>query len=114
MKNISIPVYINRFLMFITVALYFTIIFGLYAQVVLGAFQVLTGFILLFFLDRIPTGLRNHLLCYWGLTLVYGAFCLISRFEGLGDIGFIMIILIPMSIAGYFTYILESLKNKKL
>lgn len=114
MKNINIPVYINRFLIATTGVLYLTIFLGLFAQIVLGAFQVLTGFVLLFFLDKMHEKGRKGLINYWISVLIYGAVYLLIGFDDLDDFWVIMYILIPLTIAGYFTYVLESLKNKKL
>ena len=112
MKNADIPVYINRFFMLTTLVLYLTVFWGLLAQIFLGAFQVLTGLFLLFFLNRIPEKIKKHLMYYWISVLIYGAFYLINRFESFEDYWVLSIILVPMGIAGYFTYILESIKKQ--
>lgn len=116
MKYINIPIYLNRFLIGITGMLYFTIFLGLYAQIVLGGFQLLTAFVLLFFWMKLTKKQRERLLKYWFFVVLYGVLWVTEFFNNLkGDFGSIITyVLIPLSIAGYLTFILESLKKKKL
>jgi apolipoprotein N-acyltransferase len=113
MKYINIPIYLNRFIFIATVALYITIFLGLYAQIVLGAFQLITAFVLLFFWMKLSDKQRERLLKYWFFVGVYGALWYTNSFENLkSDFMWVVIfILIPLSIAGYLTFVLESLKN---
>ena len=46
MKNIKLLVKTNRVIFGITLLLYLTIFLGLYAQIVLGVFQVITALVL--------------------------------------------------------------------
>lgn len=113
MKYISIPVYLNRFIFIVTGILYLTIFMGLYAQIILGIYQLIVGSILLFFVNKMPVDLKKRLINYWISVLAYGTFYLLTGFEGLKDFGIVIIVLIPLTMAGYFTYILESLKKRK-
>lgn len=115
MKYINIPIYLNRFIFGITLVLYVTIFYGLYAQIILGGFQLITAFTLLFFWMKLTKKQRERLLKYWVFVVVYGLLWVTEFFNSLkGDFIWIVIyILIPLSIAGYLTYILESLKTRK-
>ncbi len=115
MKYINIPVYLNRFILGTTLMLYVTIFYGLYAQIVLGGFQLITAFVLLFFWMKLKKKQRERLLKYWSFVLLYGVLWVTEFFNILkGDFGSIITyVLIPLSIAGYLTFILESLKANK-
>ncbi|MDT7832246.1 hypothetical protein RQM59_07630 [Flavobacteriaceae bacterium S356] len=112
MKYINIPIYLNRFIFGITALLYLTIVYGLYAQIVLGGFQLITAFILLFLLPKLTNKQKNNLLKYWLIVVAYGLLWFTGLFSASIEfwIGFIII---PLSIAIYFTVILESLKIQK-
>ena len=115
MKYINIPIYLNRYILGITGILYLTIFYGLYAQIILGGFQLITAFTLLFFWVKLTKKQRERLLKYWVFVAVYGLLWVTAFLDGLkGDLGWVIAyILIPLSIASYLTFILESLKTRK-
>ena len=99
-----------------TLLLYLTIFLGLYAQIVLGFFQVIVALVLLGFLGKLSKKLTKHLIVYWIIVLLYGLLYLleVKIFNIMGDLWWFVIVVVPMSIAGYFTYVLESLKKNEL
>lgn len=112
MKNINIIVYLNRFIFGTTIILYATIFLGLMAQIVLGGFQVLSAIILVFFHKRFEPRRRKQLIIYWCFTLFYGVLWYADLKNPSNDFfEMLFYVLIPLSIAGYFTYIIESLKS---
>lgn len=112
MKYINIPVYLNRFIMGATGMLYLTVFLGLYAQILLGGFQLITALILLFFLSKFSEKQKKMLSIYWGIVLAYGLLWMTDTFSNWNDIPIVFVlIIIPLSIAVYFTVILESLKK---
>ncbi|MEQ6123016.1 hypothetical protein AAON49_02300 [Pseudotenacibaculum sp. MALMAid0570] len=113
MKYTAILVYLNRFIMGATLLLYLTIFLGLYAQIVLGGFQLLSGLILLFFWPRLNTLAKRNLKWYWITVILYGALCLLCMHFHI-ECGVFVYIILPMSIAGYFSYVLESFKKNEL
>ena len=114
MKYINTITLLNRVIFSITGVLYLTIFLGLYTQVILGVYQVLIAITLLFFIKRMSIKNRNRLTIYWVLVLVYGLFWLEGNFSRYDILSIFVLIIIPLSLAGYFTFILESLKTKKL
>lgn len=114
MKYINIMIWINRIIFGITAILYLTIFLGMYAQIVLGISQVLTAIILLFFIKKLSIKNQNRLTIYWGLVIGYGLLWLAVCFYNLDDLWVVIFIFIPLSIAAYFTFILESLKTSKI
>lgn len=114
MKYFNTVTLLNRVIFGITLVLYLTVIFGLYAQIVLGAYQVLIAVTLLFFMRRISIKNQKLLAIYWFLVISYGLLWLFDCFRNLNGLWVITFIVIPLGIAGYFTFILESLKTKKL
>lgn len=100
---------INKIVLIITIVLYLTIIFGLYAQIVLGVIQILTAISLLFLLNSLKKEQKLQLLIYWLLVILYGIRWYIKI--DLKDFWWLGIIVIPMCIAGYFLYILRHIKN---
>jgi predicted neutral ceramidase superfamily lipid hydrolase len=112
MKIINIAKYLNRVIFALTLMLYVTVILGLYAQVVLGAYQLLVGFILLFFLKKLSLKPKNGILIYWFVVSIY--FVITYTLNKVAkDFPVINFMIIPMLIASYFTYILETMKLKK-
>mgnify|MGYP000226998341 FL=1 len=53
--------YFNRFIFGATIMLYATFFLGLFAQIILGGFQVFASFFLLFFYKRIQKIYKKHL-----------------------------------------------------
>ena len=112
MKYIIILRYVNRAFFALTLCLYVTILLGLYAQVVLGAYQLLVGLILLFFLKKLSIKPKNGILIYWFVVSIY--FVITYTLNKVAkDFPVINFMIIPMLIASYFTYILETMKLKK-
>lgn len=111
MKHINILNFLNRFIMILTVGLYATFYLGLLAQVVLGVYQLLVALSLLLFLKSYEKKQRKMLITYWGITLFYGVFALLGIMPANDILKLFFWIVIPMSIAGYFTYLLETIKT---
>lgn len=111
MKNtIKIITYLNRFILGSTLLLYMTVFLGLYAQIVLGAFQVISFLVLLLFYNSHNILSKYHLIIYGCITALYGLSCFIisEYFNNLDEDFFILqYIIIPMLIASFFTYMLE-------
>ncbi|WP_456440481.1 hypothetical protein [Psychroserpens sp.] len=103
---------INKFAIIITLALYLTLVFGLYAQIVLGAIQVISSLLLILFWKKLSKKSKVKLFIYWTLVSVYGI-CWHSDWNIFSQEIIIVfgIIIIPMSIAGYFYYILKETKT---
>ena len=106
---------LNKGVLILTLVLHLTIILGLYAQMALGAVQLLTALFLLFRWNLFAQQTKKQLKIYWTLVLLYGS-CWFFKWNFLNDEILIIggIILIPISIAGYFLYILNSIKNIEL
>jgi hypothetical protein len=101
---------LNKIALVITAILYLTIIFGLYAQIVLGGLQLLSALIISFFWGKINTKQKKHLLIYWAIVLIYGIGWYL-KIE-INNLWWILgIIIIPMSVATYFVWILSNLKR---
>lgn len=116
MKNIILTIiYLNRFIGIMTVMLYATFILGLYAQIILGAFQVVSFLILLLFIKHFQKSEKKMLLIYFIVTVSFflGWYLISEVFSlPLDDyLGMALLIFIPISIATYFTYILGQLKQ---
>lgn len=113
MKTIGILKDINKAFMMLTVVLYFTIFLGLIFQVVLGGYQVIIALVLLFYWKGFSKKIKNKLLIYWGVVLVYGI-CYITGFLNLtGAYWFISFAIVPILIALYFSLFLEDIKQEE-
>lgn len=99
----------NKICLIITLVLYLTIIFGLYAQIVLGGIQILSALSLLFLWHRFNKSDKKKLLIYWLLVSIYGVGWLLK--VDFNNFWWLSIIIIPMSIATYFVFILKNLKT---
>lgn len=109
MKNLYV---FNKAALITTIILYLTIIFGLYAQIVLGGIQILSALGVSVLWNQLGNQYKKQLLIYWLLVISY-AIGWLSRIE-LGGIGWVLgIIIIPMSIAIYFVWLLYNIKNNK-
>ena len=115
MKYIKFLTYLNRFIFGATIILYATFFFGLFAQIVLGGYQILLAFILLLYYKKIQKYRFKQLIIYWSISLIYGCLWFFKRYDfdtNFSDL--IFYILLPLGIASYFTFILESLKEEVL
>lgn len=104
--------YLNKFTFYTTLLLYLTIFLGLYSQIVLGGLQIISAMTLFLFWKKFSHKTKEQLTVYWCLSILYGLGWLIE-WDTIND-GFLIImgiILIPMAIATYFFYILNSIKN---
>jgi hypothetical protein len=94
----------------ITIVLYFTVIFGMLFQMVLGAFQVSCGVLLLFHFKKFQFTYRNGLFFYILGLIMYLFFW---RFGILDQMKWeIAFIIIPAIYAIAFTVMVETLKLK--
>lgn len=96
----------------ITLLLYLTIYLGLCAQIALGALQLLFALCLFVKWDDLTFKHKKLLFIYWLLVVVYGfgMYFLNKHFNR--DIYFIICFcFLPMSIAGYFVYVTNKLKQ---
>jgi len=100
---------LNKIVLIITLILYLTLILGLYAQIVLGAIQILSAIGVTFFWKRFKNQNKKQLILYWIIVILYGIGWLIEI--NLNDFWWLGIIIIPMSIAIYFVWLLNNLKN---
>ncbi len=97
---------INRALFIGTLLLYLTIYFGLIAQVVLGAFQVLAALYLAFHLSSLSSRTKQLLLTYWVVTTVYLSLLFSGFYNSSNDaINILFFAVIPMGLASLFLYI---------
>ncbi|MFC0604740.1 hypothetical protein [Winogradskyella pulchriflava] len=99
----------NKIILIITLILYLTLILGLYAQIVLGAVQLLSAISITFLWEKFENRNKKQLMIYWFVVIIYGIGWLIEI--NLNDFWWLGIIIIPMSIAIYFVWILNNLKN---
>ncbi|WP_299102765.1 hypothetical protein [uncultured Winogradskyella sp.] len=100
---------LNKIVLIITLVLYLTFLLGLYAQVVLGAIQLLSAISVTCFWKQLKNHNKKQLLTYWLLVTIYGIGWLIEI--DLNDLWWLGIIIIPMSIAIYFVWLLNNVKN---
>lgn len=116
MKNLIITMsWINRIVLALTLLLYITVILGLYAQVVLGAVQILFFIILVICNNKINEKQSRNLLRYFVMVVLY-FFALYFIRENHLDIKheavfIIGLIIIPLTLAGFFTYIVEEIRK---
>ncbi|ARV09233.1 hypothetical protein BTO05_06095 [Winogradskyella sp. PC-19] len=107
--------YLNKFTFYTTLLLYITLFLGLYSQIVLGVLQVISALILFLYWKKFNQKIKEQLYLYWLIAIIYGV-CWLFDWKGFND-SFIMIfgiIILPMSIATYFFYILNKIKNIEL
>jgi len=108
---------INKFALIITLVLYLTIYLGMYAQIVLGALQVISSILLLFYWERIPNNLQKKTYLYWFTITVYGL-CWLLKWNIHGTFQAVLIItglfVLPMLIAIFFLLLLGRIKSQLL
>ena len=82
---------INKFLVIATSILYLTIYLGLYAQILLGAVQLLSALGILFLWKHYNNKQQKHIILYWILTLCYGlGWLIVKDLNGDGKDDFLM------------------------
>jgi hypothetical protein len=105
---------LNKGVLIITLLLYLTIYYGLYSQIVLGIIQVLSALALFNYWKKFSTQTKKQLFIYWTITILYGCGWQMNWINSSDTFLVILkIIILPMSIAFYFFYILNSVKNLK-
>ena len=103
---------LNRILLIATFILFATIYLGFFAEIFLGSFQLLCSLIIIFSWKKIKKKSQKNLKIYWCLTLLYAVGFIID-WGKLSDHFipfFIGLAIIPMSLAVYFTKIIENIK----
>jgi len=113
MKYINIIRRINKVLLIVCIILHVTIYCGLLFQIVLGFYQVLVAFVLLFYWRELKEKEQYKMFIYYVLVLLYLIMHMVGVLNLNGDYWYIFIAIIPMCIAFYFTYLLETLKLKE-
>lgn len=105
---------INKVIFIITLALYVTVIYGAFAQMFLGAIQVISAAILFLSWKNFNSKTKEYLNIYWVIITLYGI-CWLFKWESFNDTFILVfgVMILPMSIAGYFLYILNSIKHIK-
>ena len=108
---------INKALLIITIILDFTILFGLYAQILLGFTQLCIALYISFNYKKLEKKLKYQVINYWIYVFIYFSFFiyLILKEKSIMDNYIILIttiIIIPMTIAIYFTITLNKIVNQ--
>ncbi|WP_047545243.1 hypothetical protein [Psychroserpens sp. Hel_I_66] len=108
---------INKVLFIITLVLYLTVVFGMVSQVILGGFQIITALILFLSWKKLSAKTKKKLSLYWIIIIIYGICWIfwLHKWDSFNEIliTIITIMVIPMSIAGYFIYIIDPIKHIK-
>lgn len=105
---------INKFCFITTLILYLTIYFGLYAQIVLGIVQIMLALYVSLNNKLITKNHKNQIINYWiyvGLyAILISAFITkLIQFNDSTILLILIVILLPMSIATYFTITLNKI-----
>ncbi|MEH6536417.1 MAG: hypothetical protein V7719_08505 [Psychroserpens sp.] len=105
---------INKVAFIITLALYVTVIYGMFSQMILGGIQVISATILFLFWKNFSKKTKEHLSIYWAISSIYGI-CWLFKWNSFNETFILVfgIMILPMAIAGYFLYILNSIKHIK-
>ena len=108
---------INKALLIITIILDFTILFGLYAQILLGFTQLCLALYISFNYKKLEKKLKYQVINYWIYVIMYFSFFtyILLEEKNVMDNYIIMIttiIIIPMTIAIYFTIMLNKIVNQ--
>ena len=119
MKTIKIIHNINKWSFILSLVLYLTVLGGLLAQIALGFIQVILALIILSYWKTYNKHTKNLILIYWALVISYGlgylAFYSLFQETNFSDYAIFIFIfsvmIIPMSIAGYFVYITYKIKK---
>ena len=106
--------YINKFALTITLVLYLTVFYGLFAQIALGAIQLLSALILFIYWKKFDSSTKKRIKYYWVAVIIYGLLWLLDwTFVNELLVLIIGVILFPMLIASYFINTLNYIKNLK-
>lgn len=112
---INIILRVNQISYGATGILFITFFFGLMAELYLGALQIISSLLILFFWKHLSNGLKKGTYYYWIAVIVYlvGFYLvfelkLFSDFVGMGIIG---LVIIPMLIGLYLLLHLNSIKK---
>jgi len=93
--------YLNLFLTLTTIALYTSIFYGIFAQIIFGLIQTISSIVLLFYWKVLTSKIKIYLYSYYIILVIYGL-GYISKIE----VNFIYFVMVaPMLIAIYFTFI---------
>lgn len=104
---------INKWAYCITLVLYLTLYLGLIAQIILGAIQIILAIFLLI-RYRKDDAAKDMLSLYAILTLFYFlvSFTLIKSNVDNHLIAYLFMMILPMSIGGYFLFVTSQLNKK--
>lgn len=107
---------INKFCFITTLMLYLTIYLGLYAQIVLGTLQLLIALYVSLNIKLLEEYQKKQIINYWIYVGLYSilAIAFIKEWLKFNDSIFLLVfivILLPMSIATYFTITLNKIAN---
>ena len=107
---------INTWLYGITLAMYITVIIGMLLQILLGIVQVMMAIILISRFTEYNSKIKRHLLIYSAITTLYLVFFFGFRSAGLIGFGYEvpLLMILPMSIGGYFVYLTSLVKKWEL
>lgn len=103
---------LNRIMLVLTVVLYLTLIYGMLAQILLGFFQLMVAIVLGMRWFRLTESNKKKLSYYWCSVVLYFLLWFTPVFQ-FTTFSWLVISIIPMIIAGYFTYFLESFVAKR-
>ena len=103
---------INKWSYIITLALYLTLFLGMYAQIALGAIQIILALIISVKWKKLDTNSKTKMLNYLVVILMYGFLLLVIDFENIAGLLIILLFVLPMLIATYFVYITYKIYNQ--
>jgi hypothetical protein len=105
---------INTIAFYTTLVLFLTLYLGMLAEIPLGIIQVISAFILTFYVKDKSVQSKRQLMFYWIFVGFELALFLLEEFYlNAGDIvSFSLVIFIPMSIAIYFFIIMRRISDE--
>lgn len=108
---------INKALLIITIILDFTILFGLYAQILLGFTQLSIALYISFNYKKLEKKLKYQIINYWIYIIMYFSFFtyILLEEKNVMDNYIILIttiMILPMTIAIYFTMTLDKIAKQ--
>ena len=113
MKGFKIIHTINKGVFFLTLVLFITIYIGFLMELLLGATQLLSSLILIFYWKQFSIKVKQKLALYWISTLIYGSMWFLDwKFLDDWMIYIVGIGVIPLGIATYFLTILSAVKKE--